>query len=80
MFGIPVSIAFRTFIECVAIRVSVFKAFFFKVTQRHLLLHFSQFSFIFAVNLNAKLNQFNYRNLEMFRNECTYSRFFCANF
>ena len=27
VFGIPVSIAFRTFIECVAIRVSVFKAF-----------------------------------------------------
>ena len=28
VFGIPVSIAFRTFIECMAIRVSVFKAFF----------------------------------------------------
>ena len=49
----------------------------FKVTRRHLLLHFSQFSFIFAVNLNAKLNQFNYRNLEMFRNECTFKIFLC---
>ena len=28
VFGIPVSIAFRTFIECVAIRVSVFNALF----------------------------------------------------
>jgi len=27
VFGIPVSIAFRTFIECVAIRVSVFNVF-----------------------------------------------------
>ena len=51
-----------------------------EVTPRDLSLRFSQFSFIFAVNLNAQLSQFNYRNLEMLRNECTYSTLFCANF
>ena len=48
----------------------------FKVTRRHLSLYFCQFSFIFALNLNAQLNQFNYRNVEIFRNQCTYSRCF----
>ena len=73
-----VNIAFRSLIERVTVRVFGIQVVLlqFKVTRRHLLLHFSQFSFVFAVNLNTKLNQFNYRNLEMFRNECTYSRFF----
>ena len=64
--------------ECVDIPVSVFKAMSlqFKATRWHLSLHFSQFSFIFAVNLNAQLNQFNYKNLEMLNNQCTYSRLF----
>ena len=48
----------------------------FKVTRRHLSLYFCQFSFNFAIYLNAQLNQFNYRNVEIFRNQCTYSSCF----
>ena len=48
----------------------------FKVTRRHLSLYFCQFSFTFAVNFCAQLNQFNYRNVEIFRNPCAYSRRF----
>ena len=57
----------------------------FKVTRRHLSLYFCQFSFTFAVNLNAQLNQFNYRNVEIIGIQCTYSRrfdviFMCCHF
>ena len=48
----------------------------FKVTRRHLSLYFGQFSFTIAVNFYAQLNQFNYRNVEIFRNLCAYSRRF----
>ena len=80
VFGIPVSIAFRTFIEYVAIRVSVFKAFFCSSRSLDGISRYISLNFLLFLPVNAQLNQFNYRNLEMLRNDCTYSRLFCANF
>ena len=69
---------FSHLIERVTIRVSVYIVILlqFKVTRRHLSLYFGQFSFTIAVNFYAQLNQFNYRNVEIFRNLCAYSRRF----
>ena len=62
VFGIRSSHCLSHFTERVTIRVSVYIGILlqFKVIRRHLSLYFCQFSFTFAVNLNAQLNQFNY--------------------
>ena len=87
VFGIRSSHCLSHFTERVTIRVSVYIGILlqFKVTRRHLSLYFCQFSFTFAVNLNAQLNQFNYRNVEIIGIQCTYSRrfdviFMCSHF
>ena len=69
---------FSHLIERVTIRVSVYIGILlqFKVTRRHLSLNFCQFSFTFAGNFYVQLNELNYRNVEIFRNLCTYSRRF----
>ena len=71
---LAVSIAFRTLIERVTIRVSVFKAFFCSSRSLDGISRYISVNFLlfFAVYLNAQLKQFNYRNVEMFRNKCTY--------
>ena len=78
VFGIRSSHCFSHLIERVTIRVSVYIGIIlqFKVTRRHPSLYFCQFSFILAVNFYPQLNQFNYRNVEIFRNLCAYSRSF----
>ena len=77
-----VSIAFRNLIELVTIRVSVYKAFFCSSRSLDGISRYISvnFLFFFAVNLNAQLNQFNCRNVEIFRNQCTYSRPFDVYF
>ena len=78
VFGIRSLHCFSHLIERVTIRVSVYIGILlqFKVTRRHLSLYFCQFSFTFAGNFYVQLNQLNYRNVEIFRNLCTYSRRF----
>ena len=78
VFGISSLQCFSHLIKRMTIRVSVYIGILlqFKVTRRHLSLYFCQFSFTFAGNFYVQLNQLNYRNVEIFRNLCTYSRRF----
>ena len=68
VFGIRSLHCFSHLIERMTIRVSVYIGILlqFKVTRRHLSLYFVNFRFTFAGNFYVQLNQFNYRNVEVF--------------